>query len=242
MSTVSEIIRLASAIHNLCDDVDKQGAGVFDALRKVSSLSERAAGIRVEGVQTGSLIRALAEARLKCEDTRTALAPTIAGGKEYAAQLAGNSGALSTGVPSGVAFRGDGSPAPAGGGLAVALSDRGMELVDVNEVDLAGEPVVDWRNDTAEADIRWAVQRWDDTVAPGIDRGLTLEDFRAQDAASGAGDRRKLGDVWEMFLGDRRIKVDRRPDGRIDIDGGHHRFQMARQLGIRFLPSLTRRP
>jgi hypothetical protein len=73
-------------------------------------------------------------------------------------------------------------------------------------------------------------------VGPGVAAGKTREDFAARDARSNAQPLRRTADVYDMFLGSDRIRVDRRPDGSMDVVNGRHRLLIARELGIKTLP------
>lgn len=124
------------------------------------------------------------------------------------------------------------------------LSKLGMTELDVSAADLASNPILDGdpgaatfgKGGLTRADFRWAVQTWSDTVGPGVARGQTRDDFAARDAASSAPPLRRTADVYDLFLGSDRIRVNRRPDGSLDITGGRHRLLIARELGIKTLP------
>ena len=88
----------------------------------------------------------------------------------------------------------------------------------------------------SRADYRWAVQTWNDVVGPGVANGQQREAFVERDAQSNAVPLRRTADVYDMFVGSDRIRADRRADGSINIINGRHRFQIARELGIKTLP------
>lgn len=124
------------------------------------------------------------------------------------------------------------------------LRGLGLEDVDVDAADLAENPIRDdsasgtfGKGGLSRADYRWAVQTWADVVAPGITKGKTREDFAARDARAGAPPLRRTADVYDLFVGSNRLKVDRRPDGSLNVINGRHRLTIARELGIKSLPA-----
>ena len=80
------------------------------------------------------------------------------------------------------------------------------------------------------------MQTWNDTVGPGVAKGMTRDDFAARDLRGDAQPLHKTADVYDMFLGTGRIHVARQTDGSLNIVNGRHRFQVARDLGITSLP------
>lgn len=129
---------------------------------------------------------------------------------------------------------------------ATTESYEGMGLteVDVRSADLAENPILDdnssqgsfGKGGLSRADYRWAVQTWNDTVGPGLASGQTREDFAARDARSNAPPLRRTADVYDIFLGTSRIRIDHQPDGSLNVVNGRHRLMIARELGIRSLP------
>jgi hypothetical protein len=144
------------------------------------------------------------------------------------------------------AYRSRGGGAAGGGGapaaedkIGAALSPLGLAKLDVGAADFSDNPISGGfgRGGTTRADYRWAVQTWDETVGPGVARGMTRADFEARDAARGAPVLRRTAAVYDMFLGDSdRILVSRRPDGSLDVTNGRHRMEVARELGVNYLP------
>ncbi|MGQ0678807.1 MAG: hypothetical protein ACT4OM_03980 [Actinomycetota bacterium] len=140
-----------------------------------------------------------------------------------------------------------------GGGQAIsasaasavsAIDSTGLTDLDVSSADLDDNPILDddrsqgvfGKGGLSRADYRWAVQTWDDIVGPGVAAGKTREDFAERDARSNAQQLRRTADIYDMFLGSDRIRVDRRPDGSLDVVNGRHRLLIARELGIKTLP------
>lgn len=144
----------------------------------------------------------------------------------------------SPGMPSGaLAGAGAGRPARDAGG-APWLAGSGLSDVDVAVADFADNPVTGkfGRGDVTRKDYRWAVTAWDEVIRPGLDAGLTRDDFAARDAASGARPLQRYADVYDWFLGADRIRVERRADGTLNVINGRHRFEIARELGVTRLP------
>jgi uncharacterized ParB-like nuclease family protein len=125
-------------------------------------------------------------------------------------------------------------------GLHRALSDRGLEPLDVMTVDHSGDPITSWTKGPP-SDFLWAVDRWDTVVAPAVARGATRETFAQLDADAGAPDRRRLAAVYDLFLGSDPIDVCVDAAGRTSVNSGRHRLDAARTLGVRTLPARVRR-
>jgi hypothetical protein len=166
-------------------------------------------------------------------------APLVAVGRGH---LAGRVRAvqeyLSGGGP-GASGGGGGSAGTESGGLGAVLAGLGMTSVSVTEADLDNTPIRDGfkRGGLSRGDYRWAVQTWNDTVGPGVARGMTRDDFAARDNGKPpAPPLRRTADVYDLFLGSDAIRADRRPDGSLNIINGRHRLQIARELGIKDLP------
>ncbi len=163
------------------------------------------------------------------------------------AQLSTMSDALANYRNSGGSFASGGSHRQATVALhdgREALASLGLTEINVNAADLDENPILDdhrsqgtfGKGGLSRADYRWAVQTWHDVVGPGVANGKTREDFAALDTRSGAGPLRRRADVYDMFLGDDRIRVDRKSDGSLNIVNGRHRLFIAQELGVRSLP------
>jgi len=120
----------------------------------------------------------------------------------------------------------------------------GLANLDVASADLGENPILDdtkaqgafGKGGLTRADYRWAVQTWNDVVGPGVAAGKTREQFVERDAQSNAAPLRRTADVYDLFLGSDRIRVDRQRDGSLNIINGRHRFQIAKELGLKTLP------
>ena len=156
-----------------------------------------------------------------------------------------------------VAYRAAGSRVDPGsaaaGGLATTgssagagawLTSRGMTEFTVADVDFSDNPIIGpvAREGSSRADYRWAVETWDQVIRPGVQRGMTRDDFAALDAQRGAAPGRRTAAVYDLFLGDRAIKLVRRADGTLTPDGGRRRITIARELGIGRLPGKVIEP
>lgn len=165
--------------------------------------------------------------------------PIVAAGRGH---LAGRVGAVQeylSGGGGGASSGGGGSAGVGSGGLGAVLAGLGMTSVSATAADLDDTPIRDGfkRGGLSRGDYRWAVQTWNDTVGPGVARGMTRDDFAARDNGDPAAPPlRRTADVYDIFLGSEAIRADRRPDGSLNIINGRHRLQIARELGIKDLP------
>jgi hypothetical protein len=149
--------------------------------------------------------------------------------------LGGLGGGFPTSALGGLAVQ---STMAAPGGGATWLSTSGLADFAVAEADFSDNPIVGtWGGGGfGRADYRWAVAAWDEVIRPGLDRGMTREDFAARDAARGARLERQTANVYDWFLKDA-ITVERRANGSLNPINGRHRVEMARELGITHLPA-----
>ena len=140
------------------------------------------------------------------------------------------------GASTGGPFRSATRTAPRIGRSPVA--DLGMGEVAVSFANLAENPIEGefGRGGATRADYRWAVQVWNDIVGPGVGQGATRDDFAVRDERNEAPPLRRLADVYDMFLGTDRIRVNRLADGSLNVINGRHRLQIASDLGIDSLP------
>lgn len=147
------------------------------------------------------------------------------------------------GVVPGVGAIGGGGPSAKGVGGG-SLASMGLAELDVSAADLDENPILDGdrsreafgKGGLSRADYRWAVQTWNDTVGPGVASGKTREQFADRDERSSAKPLRRTADVYDLFAGTDRIRVDRRADGSLNVINGRHRLLIARELGIKTLP------
>jgi hypothetical protein len=81
-----------------------------------------------------------------------------------------------------------------------------------------------------------AVEAWDTKVKPALARGAGRDELAARDTASNARPLRRLADVYDIFLGSDAITVSRMSNGKLDVQNGRHRIEVAREMGVRSLP------
>ncbi|WP_409048294.1 hypothetical protein AB2L57_05880 [Microbacterium sp. HA-8] len=121
--------------------------------------------------------------------------------------------------------------------LTSALADKGLSLEPVERFDYSDNPILGYRESAPPEDVAYAVNAWNDQVAPGIAAGATREDFAAYDHEHGLEGHQQLAGVYDYMLGDDAIKSGgEREDGSLDVTGGRHRLEQARQNGIQYLP------
>jgi hypothetical protein len=128
-----------------------------------------------------------------------------------------------------------------GGGGSGGQGYPAGDIVDVSieQASFDDNPIQDGykRGGADISDYRWAVETWETVVRPNVLAGKTREHFEQRDAEMGrqTGLRRTAG-VYDMFLGSDPIQFSRRPDGSLEVNGGRHRVEIAKQLGITHLP------
>lgn len=216
---------------------DEQRAELQAQLKRATDARDRAA-------RSSAQIREI-EARLT-RLIRTVSQTTSSQVPEARAQLTGMVRALGGYRASATGFGDSGGPRGAGirGTAASGIQAAGLSELDVSAADLTDNPILDdakaqgtfGKGGLSRADYRWAVQTWNDVVGPGVAGGKTRDDFVRRDTQSNAAPLRRTADVYDMFLGSDRIRVDRQSDGSLNIINGRHRFQIARELGIKTLP------
>ena len=148
-------------------------------------------------------------------------------------------GGLATVALGGLALGSTAATAATAAGVAAWLTAGGLADVAVAEADFSGNPIVGtWgRDGFGRGAYRWAVAAWDEVIRPGLDRGMTRDDFAARDTARGALPGRQTASVYDWFLGTDAIVVERRADGSVNVINGRHRLEIARELGIAHLPA-----
>ncbi|MBT2536280.1 ParB N-terminal domain-containing protein [Arthrobacter sp. ISL-69] len=120
------------------------------------------------------------------------------------------------------------------------LAARGMRMIPVDRADFTDNPILSWRTDVAN--YLWACEKWDLVVSNAVSHGQNREDLAKRDTLSGAPNpsMRQLAHVWDLFLGGDPIDVTAKPDGSFEVNGGRHRLEAARRLGISHLPAVVR--
>lgn len=121
--------------------------------------------------------------------------------------------------------------------LTSALADKGLSLEPVERFDYSDNPILGYRESAPPEDVAYAVNAWNDQVAPGIAAGATREDFVAYDQEHGLEGHQQLAGVYDYMLGGDAIKSGgEREDGLLDVTGGRHRLEQARLNGVHHLP------
>lgn len=146
---------------------------------------------------------------------------------------------LSGGAGAPVGPPGDGSPPRST--AASVLAERGLTMVAVDSM-VVDDPVDVGNHGRGPDDYSWLVSTWHSRILPGLDAGMTRDDFARLDHEGSAPENRRLAAAYDVFLGDRSMAGDELPDGGVGISGGRHRAEAARSLGITHLPVRLRRP
>ena len=146
---------------------------------------------------------------------------------------------LSGGAGAPVGPPGDGSPPRST--AASVLAERGLTMVAVDSM-VVDDPVDVGNHGRGPDDYSWLVSTWHSRILPGLDAGMTRDDFARLDHEGSAPENRRLAAAYDVFLGDRSMAGEELPDGGVGISGGRHRAEAARSLGITHLPVRLRRP
>lgn len=233
----NEVAMLSQLLEAASPD-EKRGIQAKLVRAQEASEQARRASVRVKDIQAA--VAKLSQSHVSSATTQVASARS---------QLSAMSRALEGYRAGGRAFGGGGSSQASSGRSGGANpKGHGLSSVDVSAADLDENPILDdhgsqgtfGKGGLSRADYRWAVQTWDDIVGPGVASGKTRDDFAERDARSNAQPLRRTADVYDMFLGTDRIRVNRRPDGSLNITSGRHRLLIARELGIKDLPGEVR--
>lgn len=238
---MSELRDALLALSNASRDARELAAGLHRQSVALARAASRAATVVSETRDTGGARGAAVALQAASRATELAslqLERAATSGDEFAARHAGGSAGHS-GEP------GTRSDAPAPSGSDRYLADRGLAEFNVSDADYSDNPIVGSfarSQDMSRDDYVWAAQTWDEVVRPGLERGLTRDDFAAMDTARGAPPLRRAADVFDMFLGSMPIRLERRADGTLHVIGGRHRIDVALELGIRRLPAVILGP
>lgn len=229
----SELEKLAQIVRTVGDR-----AGPVNQALDAAKLTARrlAAGVPRTG-SAGGAAGSLYNASVACEEASRHLHSFGDGCRAFADRLVAG-GSSTTGGGSGRrATAGlDTDNSPENAALVDALARQGFELGAVGDFDYEDNPVLEYRKAPPE-DIAYAVQTWNDQVAPGIASGATREDFEAWDQANGLTGHQRLAGVYDYFLGSDAIHSGgTTPRGGLDVGGGRHRLDQAKALGVKYLP------
>lgn len=210
------------------------------AAARIADVAERVAALQNSHVRNGQAFTEAARADLARRGGELGAYRQAGAGLGTTALLGGSGGGGAARTLGGLALGSAAGRSPDGGAADASwLADRGFADVDVTLADYSDNPITGdfGRGGLGRADYRWAVTCWDEVIRPGLDRGMTREDFAARDAARGARPPRSYAEVYDMFLGDDPIQIDRRPDGTLRVGSGRHRIEIARELGVHRLPA-----
>lgn len=118
--------------------------------------------------------------------------------------------------------------------LATALPEgfSGVRLDDIEEIN----PDLEFKK-ASEADLVWAAEALRDVILPGLERGLSHDDFRDMDMELNQWGTRSYADTYGGFFGKESIVLDRWESGRLHVANGRHRILAARRAGFTWLPA-----
>lgn len=237
-SVIRKLANHVATLEALLSAADEEGRqGLDGRLGRANEALENARGAGARVAQVEASISRLNRAHASTSSQQVSSAR---------AQLSAMSGALAGYRSNGAGTGGGGQASSASApGVVSTTESTGLKELDVMSADLDDNPILDddrsqgafGKGGLSRADYRWAVQTWDDVVGPGVAAGKTREDFAERDARSSAKPLRRTADVYDIFLGSDRIRVDRRPDGSVDVVNGRHRLLIARELGVKRLPA-----
>ena len=163
----------------------------------------------------------------------------LSGGTSSGGATAASGTGLSGGAGTPGGPPGDGSPPRST--AASVLAERGLTMVAVDSM-VVDDPVDIGNHGRGPDDYSWLVSTWHSRILPGLDAGMTRDDFARLDHEGSAPENRRLAAAYDVFLGDRSMAGEELPDGGVGISGGRHRAEAARSLGITHLPVRLRRP
>lgn len=118
----------------------------------------------------------------------------------------------------------------------------GHVLVDISAIDASDRQIRDTDfTKVSAADMRRGLLRLEQTILPAVLGGAGIDRMRQLDESAGlTNDPASHVAVYEAFFGSTAIRLSRDSAGRITVENGYHRIQLARQLGVEQLPALIR--
>lgn len=211
----------------------------LDDVRRARNQVERAASrldsvARAFGPDTASMCsRGKSRLRTLSEELANYRAGQSFGAGGSAARLGGVVIMGARVAPASPSGSGDPSSGRGNAGAREQLSEVGVDHLDYPD-----NPIGDGfgRGGLNRGDYRWAVEAWDTKVKPALARGAGRDELAARDTASNARPLRRLADVYDIFLGSDAITVSRMSNGKLDVQNGRHRIEVAREMGVRSLP------
>ena len=244
-SRIQQVARSVQSLGQQAGRVQRTAAEGAQRLRSASARLPRGTGCPEEGRAATSAHAAIASLGRAMEEL-AAFAPYA---QQFAQSLVGATGSggitaasgagLSGGAGAPVGPPGDGSPPRST--AASVLAERGLTMVAVDSM-VVDDPVDVGNHGRGPDDYSWLVSTWHSRILPGLDAGMTRDDFARLDHEGSAPENRRLAAAYDVFLGDRSMAGNELPDGGVGISGGRHRAEAARSLGITHLPVRLRRP
>jgi hypothetical protein len=238
----SELQRVGEALEsingeilNMANDLHGKAQKFRRAAQQMATVARTAEAGHSAAI--GRIALAFTVAARHCDTAAGALTGASRDGQAYVRQTVVSAVAPALG---GAALSGAARDAGANEATASAwMTTAGLADVDVAIADYSDNPIEGtWaRHGLTRDDYKWAIMAWDGEVRPGLDRGMTRDDFASADAARDAQPTRRYQDVYDMFLGHDPIMIDLMPDGRLHVGSGRHRIEIAREFGIPRLPA-----
>lgn len=236
----SEIENVAASIRAAA----KEGADVTRQLTAQEAAVDRLLG-HMPTVSTRSshaLSLALFEAKRALREAITATDRYASGAARFADSLAG---------------RGRGPRADTGASLTPSRSNaqaepmasspdssgfpNSTEWVALDQIDTTDRTISesDFGKGYTPEDLTWAHEAFRDVVAPGVNRGMTIHEFRELDAKQGMVSPRSYAATYEGFFM-HPIRLTRSPNGAWVPRNGYHRLWVAQRLGLTHVPARFR--
>lgn len=244
-SRIQQVARSVQSLGQQAGRVQRTAAEGAQRLRSASARLPRGTGCPEEGRAAEGAHAAITSLGRAMEEL-AAFAPYA---QQFAQSLVGATGSGGATTAGGTGLSGGaGAPVgqPGGGSpprstAASVLAERGLTMVAVDSM-VVDDPVDVGNHGRGPDDYSWLVSTWHSRILPGLDAGMTRDDFARLDHEGSAPEDRRLAAAYDVFLGDRSMAGEELPDGGVGISGGRHRAEAARSLGITHLPVRLRRP
>lgn len=134
------------------------------------------------------------------------------------------------------------SPAPSSraqprkrAGLPAGFVIVPLSMVDMDTCSVTSP--ADFKKGYSPKDLAWALDAFDQVIAPGLAEGKTKSDFQAMDQAAGRKGTRSYADTYAGFLEDAHVKLNMQPNGLYEIANGQHRIWVASRIGRTDIPA-----
>ena len=125
-----------------------------------------------------------------------------------------------------------------GGGGPLPWVDTGIQMVDLDLIDLSDSPVADTGDfhKVSAQEMQEGLRKLQDVVAPAVAQGADGDYFSRLDAAQGLDYAHGYRRIYDAFYGQDCIRLDKVGD-RYQVVNGYHRLFLARQMGMKTLPA-----